>query len=480
MEAEVKKLKLNADNLAVCLHSLLKRIEQLEGSAGHDKSNGTASDINISPSKSIDEALGALLAEETESAVNGPKSDVKIICNETVSIDPDTGLKKRTKVTERILTTKTFHAIAVNDGETHDCNYISFSTNEPRFITLKSNPFNDIRYHRQDGAFFITEVKPASSYAKDLHCGDAVVEINGQPSYTIRNLNSLHGELKLKVVSIPIHQAPSIFYRAIFDYDPNNDSYIPQKWSGLALKKGEVIQVMSQDDKWMQARKVNSVDKVGLVPINFASERVAMLTPYGRRVLILLGAPGVGRRTLKSMLLSYMPQYFATVTPLTSRAPKPKEEEGREYYFRTKAEILNKIRAGEMVEWGELDNQLYGTSADTIRDCIRGGRMCVLDCAPQALRYLYNKEFMPFVVVISPPDLTDQWQINKAKPNPRTEEQLQMTIEENKLLLSSEYAKMFHLILPNRNIDITFRRLIDALNQLKSEIQWVPEVWLSR
>lgn len=46
---------------------------------------------------------------------------------------------------------------------------------------------------------------------------------------------------------------------------------------------------------------------------------------------------------------------------VTSRAPKPKEEEGREYYFRTKAEILNKIRAGEMVEWGELDNQLYGT-----------------------------------------------------------------------------------------------------------------------
>lgn len=74
----MKKLKLNADNLAVCLHSLLKRIEQLEGSAGHDKSNGTASDINISPSKSIDEALGALLAEETESAVNGPKSDVKV------------------------------------------------------------------------------------------------------------------------------------------------------------------------------------------------------------------------------------------------------------------------------------------------------------------------------------------------------------------------------------------------------------------
>lgn len=45
----------------------------------------------------------------------------------------------------------------------------------------------------------------------------------------------------------------------------------------------------------------------------------------------------------------------------TSRTAKPNELEGREYYFRTKNEMLTRIRAGDMIEWGELDNQLYGT-----------------------------------------------------------------------------------------------------------------------
>lgn len=45
----------------------------------------------------------------------------------------------------------------------------------------------------------------------------------------------------------------------------------------------------------------------------------------------------------------------------TSRVPKSNELEGREYYFRTKEEMLERIRTGDMIEWGELDGQLYGT-----------------------------------------------------------------------------------------------------------------------
>lgn len=47
----------------------------------------------------------------------------------------------------------------------------------------------------------------------------------------------------------------------------------------------------------------------------------------------------------------------------TSRQARPGEQEGREYHFVTKEEMLEKIRDGGMVEWGELDGQLYGTMA---------------------------------------------------------------------------------------------------------------------
>uniref|UniRef100_A0A1I7WFZ4 Guanylate kinase-like domain-containing protein n=1 Tax=Heterorhabditis bacteriophora TaxID=37862 RepID=A0A1I7WFZ4_HETBA len=157
-----------------------------------------------------------------------------------------------------------------------------------------------------------------------------------------------------------------------------------------------------------------------------------MLCPFGRRILVLLGAVGVGRRTLKSMLLRSSPQHFATVIVMrsemyknimqsidislillqvrrykwlnfflvTSRAQRSGEQEGREYNFARKEDLLQKIRDGDMIEWGELDNQIY------------------------ALSYLYNGEFMPFVVHIVPPQLEEFLQLENLRQTKRPVDQL--------------------------------------------------------
>jgi len=66
-----------------------------------------------------------------------------------------------------------------------------------------------------------------------------------------------------------------------------------------------------------------------------------------------------------------------------------------------KEELLKRIRAGEMIEWGEHQGHLYGTSIESIREVMRSGRLCVIDCSPKALKFLYNSEFMPFVVAVA-------------------------------------------------------------------------------
>lgn len=122
-----------------------------------------------------------------------------------------------------------------------------------------------------------------------------------------------------------------------------------------------------------------------------------MMCPYGRRTLVLLGAGGVGRRTLKAMLLSQLPNRFATVVPCrftllsildalklfiqctlrsfdlldTSRISRSGEQEGREYYFETKEGLREMIRNREMVEWGELGGHIYGTSIASVRNVVR-------------------------------------------------------------------------------------------------------------
>lgn len=45
--------------------------------------------------------------------------------------------------------------------------------------------------------------------------------------------------------------------------------------------------------------------------------------------------------------------------------------------------MLKDIASNKFVEYGQHDGFYYGTKYDSIRDCIRGGRMCVLDISPQ-------------------------------------------------------------------------------------------------
>uniref|UniRef100_A0A0N5AQX4 MAGUK p55 subfamily member 6 n=1 Tax=Syphacia muris TaxID=451379 RepID=A0A0N5AQX4_9BILA len=491
MEQEVAQLRSNADNLAQCLHSLLERIEQLEGCTTSSNRMSMATSYqeatNFRP-KSPDETDNEPLkkVEDTvlvETIKQDPEQQISRV--ETTSIDPETGLKEKTVTTKRMVTTKSFHAIPV-DAKPLTSNHILASAYESRLVNVDNqHSLDDIELELLGNQIIVTSVRPGSEIekvslaakyftadihlyflsllkpsSKDIHAGDTIVEVNGQSITDINDLKGLPSKnISLKLVPAPIHQAPSVFYRVLADYDADKDETLRHKWAGLNLKRGEIIQVICNNDEWLQARKVNDVSRVGLVPSSQIIEKVGMLTPYGRRVLILLGVPGVGRRTIKSMLLSHLPQYFSTVTPLTSRPPKPNEQEGREYHFLKKEEMQKKIESGEMIEWGEYVGNYYGTSAETVRACVRSGRVCVLDCAPQALQYLYNREFMPFVVVISPPNIDELRHINKLRPNPYSDEQLQQTIADNRKLLSGEYSKKFHLVLTNRNSDITFRRL---------------------
>lgn len=64
------------------------------------------------------------------------------------------------------------------------------------------------------------------------------------------------------------------------------------------------------------------------------------------------------------------------------------------------------IREHRYLEHGEHGGHLYGTKLDSVRDLIRAGKMCVLDCSPAALKILHNStEFMPYVIFIAAPGM---------------------------------------------------------------------------
>ncbi|KAL4834785.1 hypothetical protein H8958_009678 [Nasalis larvatus] len=373
-----------------------------------------------------------------------------------------------------------------------------------------------------------------------LHVGDIIKDVNGQPVGSDPRalqelLRNASGSVILKI--LPSYQEPhlprQVFVKCHFDYDPARDSLIPCKEAGLRFSAGDLLQIVNQDDaNWWQACHVEG-GSAGLIPSQLLEEKrkafvkrdleltpnsgtlcgslsgkkkkrmmylttknaefdrhelliyeeVARMPPFRRKTLVLIGAQGVGRRSLKNKLIMWDPDRYGTTVPYTSRRPKDSEREGQGYSFVSRGEMEADIRAGRYLEHGEYEGNLYGTRIDSIRGVVAAGKVCVLDVNPQAVKVLRTAEFVPYVVFIEAPDFETLRAMNRAalesgvSTKQLTEADLRRTVEESSRIQRG-YGHYFDLCLVNSNLERTFRELQAAMEKLRTEPQWVPVSWV--
>ncbi|XP_039219861.1 MAGUK p55 subfamily member 7 isoform X6 [Crotalus tigris] len=118
-----------------------------------------------------------------------------------------------------------------------------------------------------------------------IHVGDELKEVNGisvedkKPEEIIQILSLSQGAITFKIVPSIKEEVSSkegkIFMKALFDYNPNEDKAIPCKEAGLPFRKGDILQIMSQDDAtWWQAKLESDANpRAGLVPSKHFQER---------------------------------------------------------------------------------------------------------------------------------------------------------------------------------------------------------------
>ena len=322
------------------------------------------------------------------------------------------------------------------------------SNNEPLGITVKV----------EDGLVTIARIFAGGLIDKQglLHVGDIILEVNGQEIATPEQLQE---QLKRSPESVTFKISPSsrdsfpstsCFMRALYNYDPSQDKLLPCKEVGVEFKQGDILEVLNQEDpNWWQARRVDSPNsRAGLIPSQELEERrrafvrpefdyatktsicgtkitkkkkkemyhlqancefdkaelalyeeVCRTPPFERKTLILVGSQGVGKGTLKSRIVNYDPERFEIPLPHTSRPIRVGEIDGKQYYFSSREQMEKEISEGKYLEYGEYQEHLYGTKLDTIREVIRSGKMCVIDCNPQVRFNLHL--FVSFLVLFT-------------------------------------------------------------------------------
>ena len=128
-----------------------------------------------------------------------------------------------------------------------------------------------------------------------------------------------------------------------------------------------------------------------------------------RGLLLILSSPsGAGKTTLTRMLMAWDPAIRFSISA-TTRAPRPGEVDGREYYFRSRQDFETMVKTGEMLEHAEVFGNLYGSPKAPVEAAMAAGRDTVFDIDWQGGQQIRNSALGRDVVSIFvlPPSIAE-------------------------------------------------------------------------
>ncbi len=128
-----------------------------------------------------------------------------------------------------------------------------------------------------------------------------------------------------------------------------------------------------------------------------------------RGLLIILSSPsGAGKSTLARRLMDWDKGLEFSVSA-TTRAPRPGEEHGREYYFLTEDAFKQQVAEGQMLEHAYVFGNFYGSPAGPVRETIDNGRDVLFDVDWQGEVQIRNSDLGKHAlsIFILPPSIRE-------------------------------------------------------------------------
>jgi guanylate kinase len=127
-----------------------------------------------------------------------------------------------------------------------------------------------------------------------------------------------------------------------------------------------------------------------------------------RGLLLLMSSPGgAGKTSLSRRLASEYGDMILSISA-TTRPPRPGEEEGREYSFKTREAFEAMIAAGELLEWAEVNGHYYGTPRAPVMAALEAGKDVLFDIDWQGARQVAEKAADDSVrIFVLPPAWSD-------------------------------------------------------------------------
>ena len=167
-------------------------------------------------------------------------------------------------------------------------------------------------------------------------------------------------------------------------------------------------------------------------------------------LLVLSGLSGAGKDTvLDALRKSGLPLYVSVSS--TTRAPRPGEKEGHDYFFITKDKFRELLNSNQMLEWAEVYGNYYGRPVEPVRQALQKGQDVVVRIDVQGAATIKKK--LPQAVLIFLSTLTLE-ELETRLKNRRTESPEELELRLNTAEQELDQLHLFDYFIVNRENEI--------------------------
>ncbi|XP_071023304.1 disks large homolog 2 isoform X21 [Oncorhynchus clarkii lewisi] len=195
---------------------------------------------------------------------------------------------------------------------------------------------------------------------------------------------------------------------------------------------------------------------------------------YARPVIIL----GPMKDRINDDLISEFPDKFGSCVPPancsgqpdTTRSRRDYEVDGRDYHFVMSREQMEQdIQEHKFIEAGQYNDNLYGTSVQSVKYVAERGKHCILDVSGNAIKRLQVAQLYPIAIFIKPRSIDSLMEMNKRL----TEEQARKTFD-RAMKLEQEFGEFFTALVQGDTLEDIYNHCKMVIEEHSGPYIWIP------
>ncbi len=196
--------------------------------------------------------------------------------------------------------------------------------------------------------------------------------------------------------------------------------------------------------------------------------------------IYIISAPsGTGKSTIIRRLLKIIPGLFFSVS-YTTRSPREKEINGKDYFFVSINEFENLINDNQFLEYCNVFNNYYGTHRNQVIPLIEKGLDVILDIDVKGAMKI-KQNFPEAILIFMLPPSIEELVSRLSKRHSNTEKDLQTRL--NTLKDEVQYYTYYDYLIINEHINKTIdevKAIIIANRLRKDKISEIIREFINR